>query len=188
MDSDFVGSNSITTTLLPSPIRLRLFDGSSSSEIVSSTTLSCTFPDGSVHSIEFFVTKLDSSVSAVLGYSWLTRTNPRIDWASSQLTFTVPTPPMSSPPEFLPDPEPASPKELITPQEPSSPLVSRVSSPALTPSSSSSAFTPPPLSSSPSSSPLLIGFRETDQCCSRRGCSFRISYSKRSHASDDHSF
>ena len=126
LDSNFIASNSITTTLLVNPIQLHLFDGSSSSEIVSSTALSCTFPDGSVQSIEFFVTKLDTSVSAVLGYSWLTRTNPCIDWASSQLSFTAPIvpespdPPMSSPPE-LPESKLAPPKELITPQEPSTP-------------------------------------------------------------------
>ena len=148
----------VTTALLATPIRLRLFDGSSSSDIVSSTTLSCTFPDGSVHSIEFFVTKLDSSVSAVLGYSWLTRTNPCIDWASSQLAFTAPVipaspPPTSSPPEF-PDPVLTPPKELITPQEPSTPSTSSTLSLASMPSSlaSTPASSLPPSPSSPSSS------------------------------------
>ena len=163
LDYDFIVSNSITTTLLATPIRLRLFDGSSSSEIVSSTTLSCTFPDGSIHSIEFFVTKLDTSVSAVLGYSWLTRTNPCIDWATSQLSFTAPVVPESPPPPELPESVLAPPKELITPQEPSTPSypLSPASCGVSTPTSlspSSQASTPssslPPSPSSPPSPSL----------------------------------
>ncbi|KAF9641930.1 hypothetical protein BDM02DRAFT_3066567, partial [Thelephora ganbajun] len=87
IDTKFVTKNNITAVSLPNPIRLRLFDGSSSSEIVSTVSLDCSFPDGSRQSIEFYVTNLDSSCSAVLGHIWLTRTNPRIDWASSQITF-----------------------------------------------------------------------------------------------------
>ena len=50
-------------------------------------------------SINFYVTTLDSQASAVLGYDWLARHNPSIDWVSGQIFFrTPPATPMSTTP------------------------------------------------------------------------------------------
>ena len=41
--------------------------------------------------IDFFVTPLDPSVSVVLGYNWLTRYNPLIDWVLGSIVFRPPS-------------------------------------------------------------------------------------------------
>ena len=141
IDTKFVETNKLDTKLLPFPIHLRLFDGLSHSEISRSTTFDCTFPDGFVHSIDFFVTNLHPTCSAVLGYSWLTITNPSIDWVSGQITFPAPTTLPIHPTETWLE-------TVVTPQTPSQP-----SSPLSSLSPSSSYPSPSSLSSLYPSSP-----------------------------------
>ena len=78
------------------------------------------FPSGEVLDLDFYVTPLDKSVSAVLGYSWLSAYNPGIDWKTHSIHFrNTPadrpvTPPTSPPlgPTTLPDPVPSDPTPI----------------------------------------------------------------------------
>lgn len=45
------------------------------------------FPSGELLDIDFFVTPLDSSCHAVLGYNFLHRYNPLVDWSRGKLSF-----------------------------------------------------------------------------------------------------
>ena len=97
------------------PIWLQLFDGSSNNWITQSLCLEVTFPSGLVHSIDFLVTPLDHSVQAVLGYSWLSKYNPTIDWQTHGITFQgCQLTPLSDPPRPFPFPDSSGPHPSIS--------------------------------------------------------------------------
>src|SRR5260370_33534107 len=56
-----------------------------------------TFSTGEPHHLEFFVTTLDENYSLVLGYDWLARYNPSIDWTETKITFREPKHPKGKP-------------------------------------------------------------------------------------------
>jgi hypothetical protein len=103
------------------PKKLQLFDGSYGSEIRQGITASVRFPSGEVQSLDFLVTPLDPSCSAVLGHDWLVRYNPLIDWTTSSITFRTPAQPVSvsTPPPTLATP-------LDPPESTSKPVFSLV--------------------------------------------------------------
>ena len=69
-----------------SPVNLRYLDGSSST-LNRKLMLLARFPSGEVHSQDLFVTHLDSPCDLVLGYNWLNRFNPLINWSDATISF-----------------------------------------------------------------------------------------------------
>jgi hypothetical protein len=68
IESAFVSKYKIRTHSVD-PIPLRLFDGSTNSVIDEAVELPISFPDGHTHSVDFYVTPFDLSVSVVLGHN-----------------------------------------------------------------------------------------------------------------------
>src|SRR5260221_7023239 len=67
----FAVDNKLKFLYLPNPIPLRMFDGSTLSNISKKVWMPITFSTGEMHHLEFFITSLDENYSLVLGYDWL---------------------------------------------------------------------------------------------------------------------
>jgi hypothetical protein len=82
----FVAKHNIPVTLLPSVVSLQLADGSLSN--ISTQTIPLTLQIGSHReSISFLVTSLTRP--AILGYPWLSKHNPSINWPTKSLLFNL---------------------------------------------------------------------------------------------------
>src|SRR6266436_123153 len=86
----FAMNNRLKFSYLPNPILLKMFDGSTPSNVSKKVRMPITFSTGEMHHLEFFVTNLDKNFSLVLGYDWLARHNPNIDWTETKITFREP--------------------------------------------------------------------------------------------------
>src|SRR5260221_8951385 len=76
----FAVNNKLKFSYLPNPILLRMFDGSTPSNVSKKVQMPITFSTGETHHLEFFVTMLDENYSLVLGY----------DWMETKITFREP--------------------------------------------------------------------------------------------------
>jgi hypothetical protein len=88
-DHSFVKKNNLHVYDIP-PVRLRLFDGSVKAILRKAVDIPIRFPSGEITLFTFYVTQLDTSSSVVIGYNWLTRYNPLVDWVLGQITFRTP--------------------------------------------------------------------------------------------------
>ena len=86
LDSNFASSHGVPFQTIP-PLWLFLLNGTSNPTITWSTTLSVQFSSVEILSIHFHLTLLNKSISAVLGYSWLSDYNPSIDWNMCSIQF-----------------------------------------------------------------------------------------------------
>ena len=123
---NFINSELVNKYRLPTrsmdPLWLQLFDGSSNHTITQVTTLPLQFPSGEILSVDFYVTPLDKSVSAVLGYSWLSDYNPLIDWQKHSIQFrTTPSDRPASDPAAQTPVSPAPSADPVTAPAPATP-------------------------------------------------------------------
>ena len=127
IDTNFVNKNLLSPYSI-APLSLRLLDGSARSVITQATDLSIRFPSGDVTSATFYVTSLDSSCPLVLGYTWLTRYNPLIDWVLGLISFR-------SNEQRMPTPQAPSSdvSTIVTPSTPDNPLSPLTDSPTPSP-------------------------------------------------------
>src|SRR5260221_2382594 len=93
----FAVNNRLKFSYLPNPIPLKMFDGSTPSNVCKKVWMPITFSTGETHHLEFFITNLDENYSLVLGYDWLAQHNPNIDWMETKIMFREPKTPKKEP-------------------------------------------------------------------------------------------
>src|SRR6266436_3462669 len=71
----FAMENKLKFSYLPNPIPLKMFDGSTPSNVSKKVWMLITFSTGETHHLELFITSLDENYSLILGYDWLAQHN-----------------------------------------------------------------------------------------------------------------
>src|SRR5258708_8023070 len=69
----FAMENKLKFSYLLNPILLKMFDGSTPSNISKKVWMPITFSTWETHHLELFITSLDENYSLILGYDWLAR-------------------------------------------------------------------------------------------------------------------
>ena len=91
----FLDMSFITKNRLPfrkiDPLPIILIDGTVNAYITHIVTLPINFTCGYSCAPNFYVTKLEGTYPAVLGYSWLTYCNPTINWVKGTILFQTPS-------------------------------------------------------------------------------------------------
>ena len=105
-------------------VALHLFDDSSNSTISKIANLPIIFSTGDCMNLDFYVTPLDSFCSLVLGYNWLTRHNPLIDWVNGSINFRLSLQENLAPSRVAANTPLASPSFLDSPLQSSDSVVS----------------------------------------------------------------
>ena len=79
----------IPTEKLNQPIRVTLIDGNDSiaGVITHTSTIQLRFDDGTEQLEKFYLTKIDEEHPWVLGYDWLKRRNPEINWSEPSIVL-----------------------------------------------------------------------------------------------------
>src|SRR5258706_7152668 len=93
----FATNNKLKFSNLPNPIPIKMFDGSTPSNVSKKVWMPITFSTGQMHTLEFFVTNLDEHYPLLLGYDWLAQHNPNIDWTETKIMFREPKNPKKEP-------------------------------------------------------------------------------------------
>ncbi len=83
----FAVENKLKFSYLLNPILLKMFDRSTPSNVSKKVRMPITFSTGETHHLELFITSLDENYSLILGYDWLARHNPSIDWMETKIMF-----------------------------------------------------------------------------------------------------
>ena len=86
IDLGFVEKHHLAVYTIPA-IRLRLIDSTCNSIITQAIKLHIRFSSGKKQHVNFYVTPLDLSCTLVLGYHWLNKYNPSIDWVHKRITL-----------------------------------------------------------------------------------------------------
>ena len=118
-----MNTHHLKTSATP-PVALCLFDSSSNNTISKIANLPIIFSTGDCMNLDFYVTPLDSSCSLVLGYNWLARHNPLIDWVNRSINFRPSLQENLAPSCVVANTPLASPSFLDTPLQSSDSMVS----------------------------------------------------------------